>query len=133
MRLLRKAANNTFLICGYENPTEISLVFMDDAGICELNRDYRDKDMPTDVLSFPLTEGLELAAPQGRCMLGDIVISTERAKAQADAIGHSYEREIIFLFVHGLLHLLGYDHELGQEEEEAMFTRQKEIMASLGI
>ncbi len=113
---------------------EISLLLTDDAAIQELNRDYRGKDAPTDVLSFPMNEGEDALLPEeGNLLLGDIVISLEKAAAQAELYGHSLERETVFLFIHGLLHLLGYDHERGIEAEKEMFAWQEQIIAALGI
>ena len=134
-RTLRSAARETLKAEGFPRDAELSLVFTDDAGIRELNRDYRGKDKATDVLSFPQWEDGEWEqAPAGLSVaLGDIVISRERAAAQAESYGHSETRETVFLFVHGLLHLLGYDHELGAAEERAMFSRQEEIMQALGL
>ena len=132
---LRAAAKEALLKEGFSRTAEISLVFTDDPGIRELNRDYRGKDKATDVLSFPQWEAGEWEeAPEGMSVaLGDIVISRDHAAAQAAAYGHSEMRETVFLFVHGLLHLLGYDHELGKAEEQAMFARQEEIMQALDL
>ena len=106
---------------------EISLLICDDAQIQELNKEYREKDYATDVLSFPMSDD-----PYGEGgMLGDIVISLDTAKKQAQEADIAIEREISFLFIHGLLHLMGFDHELGQDEEEEMFTLQEEILLKL--
>ncbi|MGE4266161.1 MAG: rRNA maturation RNase YbeY [Deferribacterales bacterium] len=106
---------------------EISLLICDDAQIQELNKEYREKDYATDVLSFPMSDD-----PYGEGgMLGDIVISLDTAKKQAQEADIALEREISFLFIHGLLHLMGFDHELGQDEEEEMFTLQEEILLKL--
>jgi probable rRNA maturation factor len=120
---------------------EVALTFVDDERIRELNREYRGIDRPTDVLSFALNEDggepdivfdeLEDGDPVSG-MLGDIVISLERAKAQSEEYGHSLEREIGFLFVHGFLHLLGYDHQT-EEEEKIMFGKQEEILRRAGL
>lgn len=113
---------------------ELSLLFTDDDGIRALNRAYRNQDKPTDVLSFPLWEEQPpLLAGRAAIPLGDIVISLTRAAAQAQELGHSAPREAVFLFVHGLLHLLGYDHERGAAEERRMFALQKQIMTSLKV
>ena len=132
---LRAAARQTLQSCGFTRDAELSLIFTDDAGIRELNRDYRGIDRPTDVLSFPQWEAGEWqSAPEGLPVaLGDIVISREKAAAQAAAFGHSTLRETVFLFVHGLLHLLGHDHELGPDAEKAMFSLQDEIMEALDL
>ena len=113
---------------------EVSVTLTDDEHIHELNRTYRGIDQATDVLSFALTESEEPAifgAPSGE-VLGDIIISLERAREQAMAYGHSYLRELSFLTVHGMLHLLGYDH-MEEAERLAMEAEQREIMEELGI
>ena len=113
---------------------EVSVTLTDDAHIHELNRTYRGIDRATDVLSFALTESEEpeiLGAPSGE-ILGDIIISVERAREQAMAYGHSYLRELSFLTVHGMLHLLGYDH-MEEAERLEMEAEQREIMEELGI
>lgn len=113
---------------------EVSVVFVDDEYIRELNRQFRGKDCSTDVLSFALNEGDEpeiLDGPE-ETLLGDIVISLETAIRQADDFGHSLERELAYLTVHGVLHLMGYDHEA--EDAKAEMRRQEEqILALLGI
>ena len=111
---------------------EISLMFTDDRGIRELNRNYRNKDAATDVLSFPQWED-EIPPPGGPVLLGDIIISQEKAGEQAALYGHSLRRETVFLFVHGLLHLLGYDHERGEEAEKEMFALQEQIMTKIRL
>jgi probable rRNA maturation factor len=120
---------------------EVSLTFTDDEGIRELNRTYRGIDRPTDVLSFPMRETApgepDIPWPDGDEggegePLGDIVISVPRARAQSVEYGHSPEREIGFLFVHGFLHLIGYDHDT-EEAEKAMFSRQERILAEVGL
>lgn len=110
---------------------EVSLVLTDNAGIHALNREYRGVDRPTDVLSFPQFAAEE-KIPEGAA-LGDIVISLPKAAEQADEYGHSRRREFCFLFVHGLLHLLGYDHELSAADEERQFARQREILELIGV
>lgn len=115
---------------------EVSVTFVTDEMIREINREYRGKDSATDVISFAMEEMGEdepeiLGADDTR-MLGDIIISLERAKEQAEEYGHTYERELGFLAVHGFLHLLGYDH-MNKTDEKEMFGRQEEILATLGI
>lgn len=117
--------------------TEVSLTFMNDAAIQEVNREYRGKNQPTDVISFALEElgEGEVAIVQDSDMpkvLGDIIISVERAIEQAEEYGHPLTREIGFLALHGLLHLLGYDH-MTEVEEKEMFGRQKEILDAFGL
>ncbi|WP_086312920.1 endoribonuclease YbeY [Enterococcus sp. 7F3_DIV0205] len=120
--------------------TEMSVSFMDNAGIQVINRDYRGKDVPTDVISFALEEegedelpiifeDADEAFPRN---LGDIMISTERAAEQAAEYGHSFERELGFLAVHGFLHLNGYDH-MEPDDEKEMFGLQKEILDAYGL
>jgi probable rRNA maturation factor len=116
-----------------EEKGEVSVSFVSDEEIHELNREYRGVDRPTDVLSFALDEGE--AFPTGDAeqrMLGDIVISVPRAVEQASEYGHSTTREIAFLLVHGFLHLCGYDHE-DEASEREMFGLQEEILDTLGI
>lgn len=113
---------------------EVSVTLTDDAYIKTLNRQYRQMDRPTDVLSFALNEGDEPAITGGLeiNVLGDIVLSVERAKAQAEEYGHSLRREIAFLTVHGMLHLLGYDH-IEEADRLEMEREQKAVMDALGI
>ena len=120
---------------------EISLIFTDNEGIKSLNRDTRGKDSVTDVLSFPMLEqdddGTLIIYDEdildGKVLLGDIVICAERAVKQAEEYGHSIMREMCFLAVHSVLHLLGYDHERSKEEEKIQFAKQEEILDSLNI
>ncbi|MCL2356949.1 MAG: rRNA maturation RNase YbeY [Defluviitaleaceae bacterium] len=109
---------------------EVSVSLVSDDEMRELNKKYRDKDAPTDVLSFPLSE-----EPPRRIFLsfGDIVISTETAARQAEEYGHSFERELSFLTVHGVLHLLGLDHEVSPTDAAVMEEIQDEIMGSLHL
>ena len=111
---------------GFED-CEISLLITDDARIHELNKEYREKDKATDVLSFPMSED---PFEEGG-MLGDIVISIETAKEQAKEADIPLDREVAFLFIHGLLHLMGFDHELSSEDEEKMFDIQENILRNL--
>ena len=114
----------------------VSVTFTDNAGIRDYNREYREKDAVTDVLSFPMfdMDTEEVYALDGTPVeLGDIVLSLERAKEQADEYGHSFEREVAFLCVHSTLHLLGYDHERSDEEDKMMRAKQREIMKILGL
>ncbi|MCU9613916.1 rRNA maturation RNase YbeY [Caldibacillus lycopersici] len=119
-----------------EEKSELSLTFVDNERIQEINRDYRDKDQPTDVISFALEETVEdeldiIGADMPR-VLGDIIISVPRAQEQANEYGHSFMRELGFLSVHGLLHLLGYDHQT-EEQEKIMFGKQEEILQAFGL
>jgi len=139
--LVRRAVNAALAYEEFEYPAEVSVTFVDNEAIRELNRDYRGKDAPTDVLSFPLCEeeddfvlppSEEDEDAEELVALGDIVISVERARAQAEEYGHSFERELAFLAVHSTLHLLGYDHERSAEEDAEQRRRQEEILASIG-
>ena len=126
---LTKALDVTLEIVGIEGDYEVSFSVVDEGEIQDLNRDYRGVDAVTDVLSFPLFSREEL---EDGAILGDIVICSQRAREQAKDFRHSYEREIVYLSVHSLLHLLGYDHE--EEEDKAeMRTLEKEVMKRLGI
>ncbi|MCY9513539.1 rRNA maturation RNase YbeY [Paenibacillus apiarius] len=138
-RILQEAAQMEDVTEG-----EVALTFVDDEQIHELNREYRGIDRPTDVLSFALHEStdeeldiLYEVEDEGELesmsdLLGDIIISTERARAQADDYGHSLEREIGFLFVHGFLHLLGYDHQ-DEASERVMMDKQEAVLARIGL
>lgn len=105
-----------------DNQYEISLLLTDDETIRQLNKEYRNKDKSTDVLSFPMEDEI---------MLGDIAISVNTAKRQAEEVEINLDRETAFLFIHGLLHLLGYDHETSQEDEAEMFALQEKILKKL--
>ena len=121
---------------GFDKDCEVSVTFCDNAYIKELNSEYRGKDSPTDVLSFPMYDfasGDEFIPEDELIPLGDIVISLERAEEQARELGNTFLEEVAFLTVHSMLHLLGYDHELGKDEEEAQCAAQREIMAVLDI
>ena len=129
--LIRRAILETLR---YEEKTgdfEVSVTFTDNAGIHELNRTYRNIDRPTDVLSFPQIDYDAGELAEG--MIGDIVLSLERAKEQAEEFGHSFERECAFLSVHSTLHLLGYDHELSDADDADMRARQTEVMNIMGL
>ena len=136
-RLTRAAVVATLEHEQYHNPCEVSITYTDNASIHALNLQYREVDAPTDVLSFPLMdfsgESGEPVADEPVVSLGDIVISLERAREQAEEYGHSFEREVAFLTVHSMLHLLGYDHETSESDEMDMRARQRAIMETLGL
>lgn len=117
---------------GLPEEARMSVTFVDDAAIHSLNREHRSVDRPTDVLSFPQFEPDEVFPEDAPFMLGDLVVSVETAKRQADEFGHGEEREIAFLLVHGFLHLMGYDHET-PEDDASMRERQRELLEHLGI
>ncbi len=128
-----KAISEALLYEGFEQTAHISVTFTDNEGIRALNKEYRDKDTATDVLSFPQYDFAagETPDPDYPCELGDIVISLERAREQAKEIGHSFKKEVAFLSIHSVLHLLGYDHERSEKDEEDMCRRQREIVQRL--
>ena len=132
--LVRKACAAVLKSEGFDENALVSVCFVDNAQIKELNSTYRGKDTATDVLSFPTSDTGEYDTdPQtGYCILGDIVISAERAEQQAEEYGHGLTREFAFLTVHSCLHLLGYDHETDTEEEKKMREKEEHILKSLG-
>jgi probable rRNA maturation factor len=118
---------------GVVDGSEVSVSFVDNEMIQAVNREYREIDRPTDVISFALND--DEIQPQAEGipnLLGDIIISVPKAREQAEEYGHSFERELGFLAVHGLLHLLGYDH-MNKEEEQTMFSRQERILEAYGL
>ena len=128
--LIRRAVAAALRYEQFEGAAEVSVTLVDNAEIHVLNREYRNVDRATDVLSFPL---FDEAGENGRTVLGDIVLSLERAKEQAEAYGHALEREVAFLCVHSILHLLGYDHVNSEEEEKDMRARQTAIVEKMGL
>lgn len=140
-KLMEKAARTSLDYMGFRTDVEISVMLTDNEGIRSLNAMHRNIDRATDVLSFPMFEYDENGeiveeyaefGDQGELCLGDIVISLERAAEQAEEYGHSFEREVGFLTVHSMLHLLGYDH-MTPEDEKEMFGYQREILEEMGL
>ena len=129
--LVRRSVNAALKYEDFQRPCEVSVTFTDNEKIRELNAQYRSIDRATDVLSFPLFD--EDFADEEELALGDVVLSLEKAQEQAKEYGHSFEREVAFLVVHSVLHLLGYDHETSEEDEKEMFFRQEEIMKLLKL
>lgn len=127
MKLIENAVEASLKVEKCEGDYEVSVSFVTNEEIRELNRDYRNVDSETDVLSFPMEEIFE-----GTIILGDIVLSTERIIEQAKDFGHSLEREMLYLTVHSMLHLLGYDH-MNAEEKETMRKKEKEVMKELQV
>ena len=117
-----------------EDDAEVSVTLVDNERIRELNNEFREIDRETDVLSFPLGDenGFETNPDTDAILLGDIVISLEKAQSQAEEYGHSFLREVSFLLTHSLFHLLGYDHMTPDEEKE-MFAKQEKVLEKLGI
>ena len=115
-----------------DNRLSLSVSFVDAEEIQRLNREYRGKDAVTDVLSFPQFDPYEYMQDWDEVALGDVVICEERARQQAEEFGHSYERELIYLFVHSCFHLLGYDHET-EEEKKVMREKEEKVMTELDL
>ena len=134
-RLIRRSVKATLAYEEIDDHCEVSVTFVDNEEIREINRQFRNIDRATDVLSFPLfdEDGMDAHVEELDCMLGDIVLSLERAREQAMEFGHSFEREVAFLTVHSVLHLLGYDHELSDEDDADMRKRQTEIVEKIGL
>ena len=139
--MLRRTVKAALAAEGVEADCEVNILLTDDAGIQAVNRDMRDIDRPTDVLSFPMfdlapgehPDEMDADPATGLVPLGDMCISVERARAQAEEYGHSFEREICYLAVHSVLHLLGYDHLDEGEMKRQMRAREEEIMKQLKL
>ena len=120
----------------FDPDCEVSLSIVNNEEIQEINKQFREIDAPTDVLSFPLLtfeEGEQADVNENNeIMLGDIIISIDKAKAQAEEYGHGLRRELAFLTAHSMLHLMGYDH-MEEEEQKEMFKKQDDILNNLGI
>ena len=129
-KTLRAAILNTLIYEGFESDAEISLTVCDNEYIQSINKQFRDIDRATDVLSFPMYEAgeWENEGEFGPIPLGDLVISLERTAAQAEELGHSFLREAAFLAIHSTLHLLGYDHERSKEDDEEQCRRQRAVI-----
>nr|WP_255731178.1 rRNA maturation RNase YbeY [Solibacillus sp. MA9] len=136
IELVEKLLQHAAQMEGIEDGSEVSITFVTNEAIHDINREYRDKDQPTDVISFALEEmgegEVQIIGEGIPRILGDIIISTDRTREQAEDFGHSFERELGFLAVHGFLHLLGYDH-MEPEDEKVMFRKQNEILESYGL
>ena len=133
--LVRRACNAVLTAEKFAGPAEVSVTFVDNEQIQELNAEYRGKDISTDVLSFPLGENgkFDKNRETGAYVLGDVVISAEKAVLQAEIYGHSLQREIAFLTVHSMLHILVYDHVAGGMEQVRMREKEEAIMLQLGL
>ena len=133
--LLTKAMNIVARNSKLSDNTEVDITIVTDEEIHVLNRDYRGVDRPTEVLSFALDEGEEepeILGSEAEHLLGDVIISAERAAAQAEEFGHGLKREIVYLAVHGLLHLLGYDHMV-EEDKVVMRAREEATLRELDL
>lgn len=133
--LVRRCCNAVLKLEEFEGSAEISVTFVNNLQIQELNKKYRDKDVPTDVLSFPMGENgsYNIDPTTGTQILGDIVISMEKAVEQAERYGHSMQREVGYLTAHSMLHLLGYDHEEGGFGRIKMREKEEIVMRQLGL
>lgn len=140
-QLLTMAVRTALTTEGIEQPVLVSVLLVEKEEIRRINNEYRKKDCVTDVLSFPMLEMKDGRLPadpgqadmeDGRLFLGDIVVCVPKAMEQAEAYGHTVEREMAFLTVHGLLHLLGYDHDQ-PEREATMFMKQEDILSRAGL
>ncbi|AUS96388.1 rRNA maturation RNase YbeY [Clostridium thermosuccinogenes] len=139
--LIRNAAELSLELQGFTLPAEIDILLVDDEKIREINNEHRNIDSPTDVLSFPMVdmkEGVIISdegdydLDENTLILGDIVVSLETAKRQAEEYGHSFERELAFLVTHGSYHLLGFDH-MEPEEEKRMMEKQEAVLSKMGL
>ncbi len=128
--LFEKIAERTKKVLKLKKEYQLSVTFVRSRTIHTINRDYRGIDRPTDVITFAAMDDGEFFTEEEEADLGDIFINIDYAKRQAKEYGHSYEREICFLFTHGLLHCLGYDH-MNEEDEKVMFDLQKKILDPL--
>lgn len=133
--LIRRCCHAVLEEEGFLDSAEVSVSFVDNETIHELNREHRGVDRPTDVLSFPLGENgvYDTNLDTGAKLLGDIVISVPKAMEQAELYNHSLQREIGFLTVHSMLHLLGYDHENGGMEEVRMREKEETVLTKIGL
>lgn len=133
--LIRRACHAVLEYEKFPGTAEISVIFVDNEQIAKLNGQYRDKPQPTDVLSFPMGENgkYDLNPETGNAVLGDIVISMERAMEQAALYGHTLQREVAYLTVHSMLHLLGYDHEQGGIAAVHMREKEEAVLIQLGL
>ena len=129
--LVKKVLKKAMKIEHLKN-TSFNLILVDDSYIHELNKTYRKIDRVTDVITFALEDDDKCLLPKGKRVLGDIYISIDTAERQAKEYGHGLDRELCFLAVHGVYHLLGYDHEK-EEEAEVMFKKQEEVLMEYGI
>lgn len=127
-KLIEMVINEALKVEGISDDHEVSLSFVDNNEIKVLNRDFRGVDKETDVLSFPMEDEFDISTP----ILGDIIISLEKADEQAIEYGHTLEREVAYLTAHSMFHLMGYDH-MNEEEKKIMREKEKQVMRHLGI
>ena len=132
--LVRRCCHAVLQLENFQRIAEVSVTFVDNDEIHKLNKQYRNKDMPTDVLSFVMGENgvYDVDPKTGAQILGDVVISMEKAVEQAERYGHSLQREVGYLTAHSVLHLLGYDHENNMERIR-MREKEEKVMSQLGL
>ena len=132
--LVRRCSHAVLQLENFQGIAEVSVTFVDNDEIHKLNKQYRNKDMPTDVLSFVMGENgvYDVDPKTGAQILGDVVISMEKAVEQAERYGHSLQREVGYLTAHSVLHLLGYDHENNMERIR-MREKEEKVMSQLGL
>ena len=133
--LIRRCCQAVLVLENFPEEAEVDVSFVDNETIRVINREHRDIDKVTDVLSFPLGENGEYDhnPATGNALLGDVVLSFEKAEEQAKEYGHSLEREVAYLTVHSMLHLLGYDHVNGGKEAMIMREHEEAVMAAVGL
>lgn len=133
--LLTSAVKASLEVESVSEPAEVNITFVSDEGIKNINRDFRNINKSTDVLSFPLGENgvYDVNPENGRILLGDVIISVEHASIQAETFGHSFEREMAYLTVHSIFHLLGYDHIDEAEEKRIMREREEAALSAIGL
>ena len=127
-KLLESVINEALMVEGLTKDYEVSISFVENSEIRKLNREYRGVDKETDVLSFPMEDEFEISTP----LLGDIIISIEKANEQSVGYGHTLAREIAYLTAHSMFHLMGYDH-MNEEDKIVMRGKEKKVMKNLGI
>lgn len=133
--LIRRCCNAVLKLEDFKGSAEVSVTLVDNQYIQSLNKQYREKDIPTDVLSFPMGKDgkYEVNPDTGAQVLGDIVISMEKVIEQGQVYGHSMQREVAYLTAHGMLHILGYDHENNGIEKVRMREKEEKVMELLGL
>lgn len=133
--LIRRCCNAVLKMEQFQGSVEVSVTMVDNSYIQSLNKQYRKKDVPTDVLSFPMVKDgkYEIDPDTNAQILGDIVISMEKVLEQSELYGHSFRREVAYLVAHGMLHLLGYDHENGGIEKRRMREKEDQVLDLLGF
>lgn len=133
--LIRRCCNAVLKLDEFKGSAEVNIVLVDNQMIKEINKKHRNKDSETDVLSFPMGKDgkYEINPETGAQILGDIIVSMEKVVSQCESFGHSMQREVAYLVAHGLLHILGYDHEKGQIEKVRMREKEEKVMELLGL